>query len=355
MATITKHQSDNRRASSRPSRRTPHDVVEQSSPPRTAAVALLADAGWDAASAMDDAPPPTYLNPRSTWSPTIITAEMGKPIAQSRAEVAKSALHDALLRGECARLPRGSRTHRPGRRHRIGRAHPIRPSRRRARRHAVELPDLAGHPLRGSRAHGRATSASSSMHRTSRSRRSTSASSSRAPAFRKARSRPCSSAPARVERVIRDPRVAAVTLTGSEGAGRSIGATAGDVAEEGRARAGRIRPVRRHADCEHRRRCRIAVKARTSNNGQACINAKRFIVHADIYDEFAQKFADSDALRSSVGDPASPATEIGPLATESGRRDIEELVEDAREQGCFDPDRRRALRLDGAAGTTRRP
>ncbi len=77
----------------------------------------------------------------------------------------------------------------------------------------------------------------------------------------------------------------------------------------------------------------IAVKARTSNNGQACINAKRFIVHTDIYDDFAEKFAARMAALT-IGDPVEAGTEIGPLATESGRRDIEELVDDARDKGA---------------------
>ncbi|ALJ21749.1 aldehyde dehydrogenase family protein [Microbacterium sp. No. 7] len=137
----------------------------------------------------------------------------------------------------------------------------------------------------------------------------------------------------RVEAVIRDPRVAAVTLTGSEGAGRSIGATAGDVLKKAVLELGGSDPfiVMPSADLEAA--VETAVKARTTNNGQACINAKRFIVHDDVYDEFARRFAQAmDALV--VGDPADPTVDVGPLATESGRSDIEELVEDARAKGA---------------------
>jgi len=85
---------------------------------------------------------------------------------------------------------------------------------------------------------------------------------------------------------------------------------------------------------ERRTSSRISSSAcASSNNGQACINAKHFIVHADIYDEFAQKFSERMAALV-IGDPAASETEIGPLATESGRNDIEELVEDARVQGA---------------------
>ncbi len=138
---------------------------------------------------------------------------------------------------------------------------------------------------------------------------------------------------ARVADVIRDHRVAAVTLTGSEGAGRSIGATAGDVLKKAVLELGGSDPfiVMPSADLDGA--VETAVKARTTNNGQACINAKRFIVHDDVYDEFARRFAARmDALV--IGDPAEESTQIGPLATESGRRDIEELVEDARGKGA---------------------
>lgn len=138
---------------------------------------------------------------------------------------------------------------------------------------------------------------------------------------------------ARVEAVIRDPRVAAVTLTGSEGAGRAIGAAAGDVLKKAVLELGGSDPFIVMPSARLEEAVEIAVKARTSNNGQACINAKRFIVHEDVYDEFAHRFAERmGALR--IGDPADEATEIGPLATESGRSDIEELVDDARDKGA---------------------
>jgi succinate-semialdehyde dehydrogenase / glutarate-semialdehyde dehydrogenase len=78
---------------------------------------------------------------------------------------------------------------------------------------------------------------------------------------------------------------------------------------------------------------KTAVTARTQNNGQSCIAAKRFIVHTDIYDEFAEMFVDQmNALV--VGDPTDPATDVGPLATEQGRTDVEELVDQAAADGA---------------------
>ncbi|TDL31570.1 aldehyde dehydrogenase family protein [Arthrobacter nitrophenolicus] len=138
---------------------------------------------------------------------------------------------------------------------------------------------------------------------------------------------------ARVADVIRDPRVAAVTLTGSEGAGRSIAATAGDVLKKAVLELGGSDPFIVMPSADINAAVDTAVKSRTANNGQACINAKRFIVHQDIYDEFTVKFANKMSSLI-VGDPTDPATEVGPLATESGRREVTELVEDARLKGA---------------------
>jgi succinate-semialdehyde dehydrogenase / glutarate-semialdehyde dehydrogenase len=123
-----------------------------------------------------------------------------------------------------------------------------------------------------------------------------------------------------VEVVLRDPRVAAATLTGSEPAGRSVAAIAGDEVKHTVLELGGSDPfiVMPSADLEAA--VRTAVTARVQNNGQSCIAAKRFIAHADIYDEFVAKFvAGMQALR--VGDPTDPATDVGPLATEQGRVD----------------------------------
>lgn len=138
---------------------------------------------------------------------------------------------------------------------------------------------------------------------------------------------------ARVADVVRDRRVAAVTLTGSEGAGRSVAAAAGDVLKKAVLELGGSDPFIVMPSADLDAAVEVAVRARTANNGQACINAKRFIVHADVYDAFAAKFA-ARMGRLVIGDPARSETEIGPLATEGGRRDIEELVDDARDKGA---------------------
>ncbi|SEL87600.1 NADP-dependent succinic semialdehyde dehydrogenase [Streptacidiphilus jiangxiensis] len=136
-----------------------------------------------------------------------------------------------------------------------------------------------------------------------------------------------------VEAVLRDRRVAAATLTGSEPAGRSVAAIAGDEIKKTVLELGGSDPfvVMPSADLE--RAARTAVTARVQNNGQSCIAAKRFIVHTDVYDAFAARFAELMAALT-VGNPMDASTDVGPLATEQGRADLEELVDDALEHGA---------------------
>ncbi|MFG2332532.1 NADP-dependent succinic semialdehyde dehydrogenase [Streptomyces sp. NPDC048604] len=136
-----------------------------------------------------------------------------------------------------------------------------------------------------------------------------------------------------VERVLRDPRVAAATLTGSEPAGRSVAAIAGDEVKKTVLELGGSDPYVVMASADLRRAAATAVTARVQNNGQSCIAAKRFIVHADAYDSFAEDFSGRMAALV-VGDPLADGTDVGPLATEQGRRDLEELVDDAVAKGA---------------------
>jgi succinate-semialdehyde dehydrogenase/glutarate-semialdehyde dehydrogenase len=77
----------------------------------------------------------------------------------------------------------------------------------------------------------------------------------------------------------------------------------------------------------------VAVTARVQNNGQSCIAAKRFIVHDAVHDDFARRFV-GRMKALAVGDPMGDQTDVGPLATEAGRTDIEALVGDALHQGA---------------------
>jgi succinate-semialdehyde dehydrogenase/glutarate-semialdehyde dehydrogenase len=136
-----------------------------------------------------------------------------------------------------------------------------------------------------------------------------------------------------VEKVLRDPRIRAATLTGSEPAGRSVASAAGDEVKKTVLELGGSDPYIVMPSADLDRAADVAVTARVQNNGQSCIAAKRFIVHTDVFDAFAERFtAGMKALK--VGDPMDEETEVGPLSSERGRADLEELVDDAVEAGA---------------------
>jgi len=130
----------------------------------------------------------------------------------------------------------------------------------------------------------------------------------------------------RVQRVLEDARVAAATLTGSEPAGRSVASIAGKQIKKTVLELGGSDPFIVMPSADFETAVTTAVKARTINNGQSCIAAKRFIVHAQIYDQFENRFVEEmKDLR--VGDPMDETTGIGPLATEQILKDLEEQVQ----------------------------
>jgi succinate-semialdehyde dehydrogenase/glutarate-semialdehyde dehydrogenase len=136
-----------------------------------------------------------------------------------------------------------------------------------------------------------------------------------------------------VETVLRDGRVAAATLTGSGPAGRSVASIAGDVLKKTVLELGGSDPFVVMPSADLDKAAEVAVTARCQNNGQSCIAAKRFIVHESVADEFGRLFAEKLAALT-VGDPMDESTKVGPLATESGREDVEELVKDAVDKGA---------------------
>lgn len=138
---------------------------------------------------------------------------------------------------------------------------------------------------------------------------------------------------AEVAAVLADPRVKAVTLTGSEPAGRSVAAIAGDHVKKAVLELGGSDPFIVLASADVTAAAAAAVTARVNNNGQSCIAGKRFIVHTDVYDEFAEAFAERMS-RLVVGDPLLRTTEVGPLATLAGRDELAELVTDAISKGA---------------------
>jgi succinate-semialdehyde dehydrogenase/glutarate-semialdehyde dehydrogenase len=137
----------------------------------------------------------------------------------------------------------------------------------------------------------------------------------------------------RMEAVIGDGRVAAVTLTGSEGAGRAVAAAAGRHLKKTVLELGGSDPFIVAASADVARAAAVAVTARMVSNGQSCIAAKRFILLDAIADEFEARFLDGlRALRT--GDPMDPATDLGPLATGAIREELHDQVTETVTRGA---------------------
>jgi len=130
---------------------------------------------------------------------------------------------------------------------------------------------------------------------------------------------------AQVPRVIDDARVMAVTLTGSEPAGRQVASQAGRQIKKTVLELGGSDPFIVMPSADLHAAAATAVKARTINNGQSCIAAKRFIVADAIANDFEQRFvAGMQALK--VGDPMDETVDVGPLATPQILEDLDEQV-----------------------------
>ncbi|MBN9605154.1 MAG: NADP-dependent succinic semialdehyde dehydrogenase [Actinomycetales bacterium] len=136
-----------------------------------------------------------------------------------------------------------------------------------------------------------------------------------------------------VAAVIEDPRIRAVTLTGSEPAGRSVASTAAAQVKKAVLELGGSDPFIVMPSADLDAAVATAVTARTLNNGQSCIAAKRFIVHTEVYDRFVEAFTAAMAALT-MGDPMDETVQVGPVATRSGRDELAELVDDARARGA---------------------
>ena len=137
----------------------------------------------------------------------------------------------------------------------------------------------------------------------------------------------------KVERVLRNENVRAATLTGSEIAGSSVAAICGQeikptVLELGGSDAFIVMPS---ADLE--KSAAVGTIARTQNNGQSCIAAKRFIVHAEIYEAFKEKLI-KNFISLKIGDPMNSETDIGPLVNPSSLKEVLDQVKDALDCGA---------------------
>jgi succinate-semialdehyde dehydrogenase/glutarate-semialdehyde dehydrogenase len=125
----------------------------------------------------------------------------------------------------------------------------------------------------------------------------------------------------------------AATLTGSGPAGSSVAAIAGSEIKKVVLELGGSDPFVVMPSADLPKAAEVAAFARLLNNGQSCIAAKRFIVHDAVYDEFARLFTAQMSAKT-VGDPMKDGTDVGPLASEQQRDDVEHLVADAVAKGA---------------------
>ncbi len=133
--------------------------------------------------------------------------------------------------------------------------------------------------------------------------------------------------------LLEDPRISAVTLTGSEGAGQDVAGRAGRALKKTVLELGGSDPFIVMPSADVAKAAATAAKARTINNGQSCIAAKRFIVSETIADDFLRRFvAAMSALR--VGDPMDASTDVGPLATPDLVTDLEAQVKATVDAGA---------------------
>ncbi len=133
--------------------------------------------------------------------------------------------------------------------------------------------------------------------------------------------------------IIRDPRIAAATITGSEPAGRAVAEAAGQGLKPSVLELGGSDPFIVLSDADVEQAAKVAAQARTINAGQSCICAKRFIVEAPVYEAFLERLG--VAMRGiKVGDPFDPSTDIGPQARRELRDELHGQVTEAIAQGA---------------------
>jgi succinate-semialdehyde dehydrogenase/glutarate-semialdehyde dehydrogenase/succinate-semialdehyde dehydrogenase len=137
----------------------------------------------------------------------------------------------------------------------------------------------------------------------------------------------------RAPAVIADPRIAAVTVTGSTAAGRAVAEQAGSLGKKVVLELGGSDPFVVFDDADFDKAVQMAVVSRYSNNAQSCIAAKRILVHAPIAERFTAAFVDA-VKRIQVGDPMKAETKLGPLARSDIRDNVQRQVDDAVKAGA---------------------
>ncbi|NIQ94580.1 MAG: aldehyde dehydrogenase family protein, partial [Desulfuromonadales bacterium] len=136
-----------------------------------------------------------------------------------------------------------------------------------------------------------------------------------------------------VDKVIENPHVKAVTLTGSDIAGRKVAAKAGEMLKKAVMELGGSDPFVVLEDADLDEAAAVAAKARCINSGQSCIAAKRFIVVDSIYDEFLERFKKNMADLV-VGDPLDEKTQIGPQARDDLMQELHDQVKSSVDKGA---------------------
>jgi succinate-semialdehyde dehydrogenase/glutarate-semialdehyde dehydrogenase len=139
--------------------------------------------------------------------------------------------------------------------------------------------------------------------------------------------------PERIAALLKDPRVRAVTLTGSTAAGKNVASQAGAAMKKGVFELGGSDPYIVLGDADIDQAAETCAAARLMNSGQSCICAKRFIVVRTVLKEFEAKFTERIAARK-VGNPLDPASQVGPLAREDLRGTLDRQVRRSVKMGA---------------------
>lgn len=138
---------------------------------------------------------------------------------------------------------------------------------------------------------------------------------------------------AQITRIIEDPRVAGVALTGSEGAGAEVAATAGRALKKSTLELGGADAFVVLADADLDKTVRWAVFGRHWNGGQVCVSSKRMIIVEEVYDEFLASYSKGvAALRT--GDPMDAATTLAPLSSQAAADEVKEKIRQAVAHGA---------------------
>ena len=136
-----------------------------------------------------------------------------------------------------------------------------------------------------------------------------------------------------MEHIVADPRITAVTLTGSEGAGSAVASVAGKHLKKTVLELGGSDAFIVLNDADVEAAAKVAVRARFQNNGQSCIAAKRFIVEAGVYEAFSQAFV-RNTKELVLGNPLDRATTLGPVARGDLREALDRQVTHSRAHGA---------------------